>query len=960
VKGKKMVKSKLIGITLLVILMLLISSFQLLSNSRILVNAESQSANDDNLLQFEWPEFTGDSSFTRFSPGPAPSTSDILWKADVTNIQSYIAAFNGMVFVTTNSSVVALNRETGNVVWSAIVPMGIYNNQSNTNLQFQNGTWPVAYKLDETRMLVESTCLETNTGHILWTSTDFSADTGNFNSNVYSPEEKMFYIKMLSFVQAWDFSDLSEPPKLVWTTYVPGGGRIGSGVTYGDGKIFPGSFQDLQMAIDAKTGHVLWTTRTKTPMIFSGSYYQGKFLRGGSDDNTMYCFDANNGNILWTHNANSNGYFCSGTAAAYGILYATNKDGCIYAFNTNNGSLAWKYQGPGTMIFPGMPTVADGKVYVTSGQNASFGDETGASEFACLDAFTGKPIWKLPIEAFAPRESVAIAYGNLYLIPSDVTKAVDSITGSEYSTKGQIWAIGTTSPQLGNGSWPMFRHDPERSSIGQGGPSNLSLVWKFPTNGAVMSSPSVVDGVVYFGSQDKNIYAVNALSGTLIWNFTTLDAIESSPAIANGKVCTGGEDGYVYCLDAYNGNFLWKTFVNGSLPITFGAAVMLRSSPAIVDNKVYVGSLDGNLYVLDLNNGTIEWKFKTSGLITSSPTVAGGAVYIVSEEPVSGGLYKLNAETGDLIWKKSIPYELQFTGGTDMQGSPTVANGMVFASSNLRTYYGINAANGDTIWTFTNPLATEFIVSSPIYLNGELFIVNKFNITCLDASNAHTIWTVFTGDEFYVSPSYADNKLYVVTSERNLFIFSANNGEKLARYVLPAASWSSPTPYGGRIYVGDNDWNLYCFAEYNTVNSQLTIQLDKSTIALGGALAVSGQLSPAIANAEITLAFTKPDKTKDNVIVTANNDGTFSYAYTPDTIGSWSVTATCQSDTQKITSEASSFQVTAASTTNTITIQDYIYIIIIIIALILILTAAYAYKKLRTKHQTMGPPANPS
>jgi len=49
--------------------------------------------------------------------------------------------------------------------------------------------------------------LDPNTGNILWTSDLFSQDTGNFNANVYSPEEKMFYIKNLSFVEAWDLSD---------------------------------------------------------------------------------------------------------------------------------------------------------------------------------------------------------------------------------------------------------------------------------------------------------------------------------------------------------------------------------------------------------------------------------------------------------------------------------------------------------------------------------------------------------------------------------------------------------------------------------------------------------------------------------------------------------------------------------------------------------------------------------
>lgn len=702
-----------------------------------------------------------------------------------------------MVFATTDTSVLALDRDTGNTLWATEIPM--------------NGTWPVAYKIDGTHMIVEGTCLDPQTGTILWTSNSFSADTGNFNANVYSEVEKMFYLKNLSYVEAWDFSNPSQPPTMAWKTYVPGGGRVGSGVTYGEGKVFPGSFKDVQMAIDAKTGKVLWSTPTKSPMIFSGSYYQGRFLRGGTDDNTMYCFNATNGETLWTYNANSVGYFTIGCAVAYGMVYEPNKDGNIYAIDVETGNLAWKYKGPGTMLFPGNPTVADGKVYVTTGQNATFGEETGASEFACLNAYTGEVIWKLPIEAYAPRESVAVAYGKLYLIPGDVTTAVDATSGSEYVVKGQVWAFGSNSSKVSDGSWPMFRHDAVRSSIGKGGPSNLTLVWKYTTNGAVMSSPSIEDGILYVGSEDKNIYAINAWSGELIWNFTTLGTIESSPAVGNGKVFTGGDDGYVYCLDAYKGNLLWRRFVNGNLPHTSGAAVMLRSSPAVVGDRVYVGSLDGNLYALDANSGAVVWEFETQGPITSSPTVADGAVYITSEEPTEGALYKLNADVGGLMWRKSLQYQQQFTGGTDMAGSPTVANGMVFASTNLREYYAIDAATGDTRWTLNNPAATEFIVSSPIYLDGRLFIIDKFDIACLNATTGEKIWSSYTGDELYVSPSYADDKLYIVTSQRHIFILNATTGEKLSTYTTPSASWSSPTLVDGRLYIGNNDWNVYCF-----------------------------------------------------------------------------------------------------------------------------------------------------
>ena len=122
-----------------------------------------------------------------------------------------------------------------------------------------------------------------------------------------------------------------------------------------------------------------------------------------------------------------------------------------------------------------------------------------------------------------------------------------------------------------------------------------------------------------------------------------------------------------------------------------------------------------------------------------------------------------------------------------MLGSPSVADGMVFASTNVGNYYGINATTGDIVWNFTDPDAKEFIYYSPIYANGELFIVDKFNIACLNATNGHTIWSFFTGDELYTSPTFSDGKIYDVTSQRDIYILDANNnGSKIATYTTPS------------------------------------------------------------------------------------------------------------------------------------------------------------------------------
>ena len=84
--------------------------------------------------------------------------------------------------------------------------------------------------------------------------------------------------------------------------HIPGGGSVGCGIQYGDGKVFPGSFTAHQMALDAKTGEVLWDVETTGAMTFSGTYYKGKFFRGGEHDNTFHCFDTETGNILWQFN----------------------------------------------------------------------------------------------------------------------------------------------------------------------------------------------------------------------------------------------------------------------------------------------------------------------------------------------------------------------------------------------------------------------------------------------------------------------------------------------------------------------------------------------------------------------------------------------------------------------------------------------------------------------------------
>ena len=787
--------SKYLSVAVILTLLIILSSSIILSAWRLNNSSGNNiETHPDSLLQFEWPQPQGASSFTRFSAGPAPQTPDSLWTASIPGIQSYLSAFSGKVFATTKTMVIAMDKDTGDILWNTTVP--------------DSGPWPMVYKIDETHLVIGNSSLDIDTGKILWTSPIFSAcPRPLFTANVYSPEEKMFYTNDDSYVQAWDFSDPSNPPKLAWRTFVSGGGSNGSGIQYGDGKVFAGSYEPHQIALDAKTGKVIWDKETKGSMLFSGSYYDGKFFRGGTHDNTLYCFDANSGDTLWTFNPQTEeGYFCVGTAAAYGMVYSMNKDGFLYALNVTNGDVVWSYEGPSTLMFPGTPTVADGKIYATTGQTASYIGEGGSAEFSCLDAYTGSVIWQLPVEAYAPRESVVIAYGNLYMIPGSVTTAVDSISGEEYDTAGQVWAFG---PQ----TWSNYRQNPAHLAAAQSGPTNLALLWNYTTTGAVSSSPSIADGRVFFGSQDKNVYCIDAQNGSFIWKFPTSSRIQSSLALSNGKVYVGPDDGNVYCLNANEGSLIWKKSAGGYVEANFASLVRLKSSPTVVGGLVYVGSLDKNLYCFDADNGDVVWTFKTLGYITSSPAIANGAVYVTSQEPDAGALYKIDAASGVLIWKITVPYFITLGGGTDLHGSPVVADGMVIISSNMGAYYAINIDTGETIWTFSDDAARELIVCSPAYANGQVFLIDKYSIVCVNAQNGQPIWFTFLNEELYVSPTYADGKLYVVTDQRSIYVLDATTGDKLSRFETSSNSWSAASLYDGKLYVGNNNWNIYCLTD---------------------------------------------------------------------------------------------------------------------------------------------------
>ena len=133
-----------------------------------------------------------------------------------------------------------------------------------------------------------------------------------------------------------------------------------------------------------------------------------------------------------------------------------------------------------------------------------------------------------------------------------------------------------------------------------------------------------MDGTVYFGSGDGNVYAVDAASGVLQWKFATGDVVHASPAVASNTVYIGSWDSHFYALDAETGPAELGVRRRARIRRIHNQ-VGFQSSAAVVDGTVYVGCRDAHVYALDAATGRKKWDYPTSkSWVNGTPAVRDG------------------------------------------------------------------------------------------------------------------------------------------------------------------------------------------------------------------------------------------------------------------------------------------------------------------------------------------------
>lgn len=194
-------------------------------------------------------------------------------------------------------------------------------------------------------------------------------------------------------------------------------------------------------------------------------------------------------------------------------------------------------------------------------------------------------------------------------------------------------------------------------------------------------------------------------------------------------------------------------------------------------------------------NLTVKWVFNSQDAILATPTVEQGGLYVTD---AANMLYKLDPETGAVIWSHPVSY---YTGSTP-RGTPTSRSSpaigglgeIVLGDTDSATVFAVDRTSGELIWkTVVDANQYAFIHGSAVIYNGIVYIgvtsreegaamsfpsfVPTFrgSVVALDEATGKGLWKFYTVPLGYTGASIWNTQPVVFTAAHSLIVATGNN-----------------------------------------------------------------------------------------------------------------------------------------------------------------------------------------
>jgi len=267
------------------------------------------------------------------------------------------------------------------------------------------------------------------------------------------------------------------------------------------GSVYFGSGDGNIYALDAATGTQKWKFATGDVVHASPAVAEGTVFVGSWDSN-FYALDAASGKEKWRfktgedHDIHNQEGLQASPIVSEGVVYVGCRDSNFYAIDATSGQKKWAFNNKGSWVV-GSAAAQNGKIYAATSDSGLL---------YAFEAKSGTPVQLMSSKKWPMFASPAIA-GSMLYIGSNEGKLFAIDLGSQK----QAWVFSTEGSQKNGAAYTKADGTPnyEAAFAGDFYDDMVYGVQSMMSVGAILSSPVVVENVVYFGSTDGNVYAVN-------------------------------------------------------------------------------------------------------------------------------------------------------------------------------------------------------------------------------------------------------------------------------------------------------------------------------------------------------------------------------------------------------------------------------------------------------------------
>lgn len=295
--------------------------------------------------------------------------------------------------------------------------------------------------------------------------------------------------------------------------------------------------------------------------------------------------------------------------------------------------------------------------------------------------------------------------------------------------------------------------------------SGLSRLWSDGTSAKIAGGLSLAYEKLFFGSEDGQVFALDAKSGEQKWRVSVRGEVLSTPVTDSGMVLVHIGSGVLVALDAESGEEKWS-FEAEVPPLSLRGI----SAPAAANGGAIVGTASGKLVVNIIESGQTAWEqpiAAPSGAtelerivdIDSQPLILGGTIFVISYD---GTLAAVELRSGRVIWKR----EYQSYRRLSMAGNRLI---VVDSKSNV---YALDRRNGVELWSQSS--LRNRVLTAATEMGDYLVVGDKWGwLHWLNAEDGRLVSRLDLGDDdeddsIYAAPVVSDGVLYAQTREGTL------------------------------------------------------------------------------------------------------------------------------------------------------------------------------------------------